>query len=212
MAVYSVLTGDIIDSSKLNDLQRKILLEQMKQLFDELSAKDSNLKIDIFRGDSFQGVQTNIDIALLTSLKIKAGLKRSSLAKTGIDTRIAIGIGEISMFSEKIQESDGEAFRNSGQMLDKLKGQESTLMFKSPWNEVNDEIDVHCFTLDAITGRWSPQMAEVVFELLDGYKQVQIASKLGITQPSVNQRIKLANWSAIEKVLQRFEKIMRSKI
>ena len=212
MAVYSVLTGDIINSSKLGNSQRKVLLEQMKQLFDELCKKDTNLKIDIFRGDSFQCIQTNIDRAMLTTLKIKAGLKRSSLAKTGVNARIAIGIGEISIFSDKIQESDGEAFRNSGQMLDKLKSLESTLMFKSPWNDVNEEMDVHCFTLDAITGRWSPQMAEVVFELLDGLKQVQIAAKLGIKQPSVNQRIKLANWSAIEKVLQRFEKILKSKI
>jgi predicted XRE-type DNA-binding protein len=211
MTIYSVVTGDIIHSSKLSNSQRKVLLKQMKQLFEGLCDKDKSLKIDIYRGDSFQAVQENIDQALLTTLKIKAGLKRSSLLKTGVDVRMAIGMGEISLFSKKIQESDGEAFRNSGQVLDKMKNMEQTLMFKSPWDDMNDEMEAHCFTLDAITGRWSPQMAEVVFELLEGLKQVQIATKLGIKQPSVNQRIKLANWSAVERVLQRFERLIKLK-
>jgi predicted XRE-type DNA-binding protein len=55
-------------------------------------------------------------------------------------------------------------------------------------------------------------MAEVVFELLGGLKQVQIAAQLGIKQPSVNQRIKSANWAAIEKVIQRFDRVVNSKI
>jgi len=212
MAVYSVLTGDIIDSSKLNSTKRKVLLQKMKELFADLCKKDKHLKIEIYRGDSFQAIQANPAVALLTTLKIKAGLKQSNLLKTGINVRIAIGLGEILMFSGKIQESDGEAFRNSGQMLDKLKNAEQTLLFKSPWEDINDEMDVHCFTLDAITGRWSPQMAEVVFELLEGVKQVQIANQLGIKQPSVNQRIRLANWTAIEKVIHRFEGLVNAKI
>lgn len=212
MTIYSVLTGDIIDSTSLSNSKRKSLLEQMKQLFDDLCRNDKNVKIDIYRGDSFQAIQNNPSLALLTALRIKAGLKRSNILKAGINVRIAIGLGKISMFSRKIQESDGEAFRNSGQMLDKLKNLEQTLLFKSPWDDFNDEMDVHCFSIDAISGRWSPQMAEVVYELLQGSKQVQIAAQLGIKQPSVNQRIKLANWTAIEKVIQRFEKVVSSKI
>jgi hypothetical protein len=212
MTVYSVLTGDIVDSTTLSNSKRKILLDLMKQLFGGLCKEDKNLKIDIYRGDSFQAIQSNPALALLAALKIKAGLKRSNLLKTGINVRIAIGLGGISLFSEKIQESDGEAFRNSGQMLDRLKNLEQTLLFKSPWDDFNDEMDVHCFSIDAISGRWSPQMAEVIFELLGGSKQVQIAAQLGIKQPSVNQRIRLANWAAIEKVIQRYEKVVNSKI
>lgn len=212
MAVYSVITGDIINSSKLGDARRKALLKDMKQLFDELVSTDGGLKIDIYRGDSFQAIQPDAELALLTTLKIKAGLKRSNIVKTGIDARIAIGIGEISLFSDKIQESDGEAFRNSGLPLDKLKSTEHTLILKTPWEDVNEEMEVHCSSLDAITSRWTSPMAEVVYELLNGAKQVQIAAKLGIKQPSVNQRVKLSNWVAIEKVIQRFEKVIKSKL
>jgi hypothetical protein len=212
MPVYAVITGDIISSSKLSNSQREVLLVQMKKLFNELDADNENLTIDIFRGDSFQGIQNNIDQALLTTLKIKTGLKRSNLLKSGIDVRMALGLGGITLFSKKIQESDGEAFRNSGLLLDKMKNTEQTLVFKSPWDDVNDEMEVHCFTLDAITSRWSPQMAEVVFESLAGLKQVQIADKLGIKQPSVNQRMKLSNLMAVEKVIARFEKLIKSKV
>jgi hypothetical protein len=212
MAIYSVITGDIVHSSKLSDAKRKLLLKQMKQLFEELTTCDTNLKIDIFRGDSFQAIQGNVELALLTALKIKTGLKRSDLLPSGIDAKMAIGIGEITLFSRKIQESDGEAFQNSGRLLDKLKNSEQTLVFRSPWDEINEEMMVHCCSLDAITHKWSSLMAEVVYELLNGSKQVQIAAKLGIKQPSVNQRIKLSNWLTVEKIIRRFEKIVKPKI
>lgn len=212
MTVYSVITGDIISSSKLSNSQRMELLSQMKQLFDELINQNKDLKFEIFRGDSFQGVFEDISLCLPTVLMIKTGLKRSNILKKGIDVRIAIGIGEITLFSDKIQESDGEAFRHSGQLLDKMKYTNQTIAVKTPWKAVDDELEVLCIALDAITGRWSPQMAEVVYEVLAGMKQVQIADKLGIKQPSVNQRLKLANWTAVNKILQRFQKLLTTKI
>ena len=206
----SVLTGDVISSSKAN---RDLLLRDLKVAFDKIASWESDKKqrgFELYRGDSFQGIVFKPENALKYAIMIRAHLRK--LDKTvERDARIAIGIGSIDYLADSIAESDGEAFRNSGPVLDTMKNG-VRVRVKTPWEEVNEEMEVTLVLADALINRWSASQAEVVAESLEESKQTEIALKLGISQSAVNQRLKSANWEAIEKVIERFATIIEKHI
>ncbi len=130
--MLSVITGDIVQSSLLNQEERKMVLFELKELFKSWN-KLFPIEFTIYRGDSFQAVLKNPAKSLLVSLLIRAKLRslstQNSLAKIW-DARISIGIGEIDFEAEKIIESDGEAFQLSGRNLDEMKRKDERIRLK----------------------------------------------------------------------------------
>ncbi|SMO43969.1 hypothetical protein [Solitalea koreensis] len=206
--IYAVLTADIVNSTLLNTEDRLLLLQKLNALFVEMN--ETNFKI--YRGDTFQGVNEKPWLALEQCVKIRAYLLKTttSSSKVKFDARIAIGLGTISLKAATIEESDGEAFHNSGQLLDQKSTQ--YLLFKSPWNELNREMQVHCTMLDLIINNWTKAQAEVIWERLQGLNQMAIAQKIGISQASVNNRLKLAHFDALQIVLNHYSSVIKSKI
>src|SRR6185312_4513291 len=110
--MIAVITGDIINSKKLNPKK------WLKPLKAELEAIGPGPKLwEIYRGDSFQLMITNPAEALITSIKIKASLKSVS----GMDVRMAVGIGTKIHSAQKVTESNGTAFVHSGEKFEMLK-------------------------------------------------------------------------------------------
>ncbi len=215
--VYAVLTGDIVDSSRIGKDQRKKLLADLKSSFFNADKilNSSNLiaPFSIYRGDSFQGVLANPEDALLASLIIRATLRKS--VDVGLkdlwDARIAVGLGEIAYLSETGAEGDGIAYRRSGPILDQMTG-DMWLQIKTPWEEVDQELAVACPLADIIIQKWSSAQAEVVLLQIEGLTQQAMADKLHITQAAVNQRLKGAGWFAIDNFLKRFKSLIIQKL
>lgn len=105
--MIAVLTGDIINSKKVNSEE---WLPKLKDYF--IKVTNNAEKWEIYRGDSFQ-IQVNIEEALITAICIRALIKTNSK----IDVRISIGIGDVSFKGKKVIESNGTAFINSGEAL-----------------------------------------------------------------------------------------------
>lgn len=206
--MHAVITGDLIDSTKFDVHELDLVLDTLNHEFEVLSNdhKDSNFKI--FRGDSFQGITLDPSEALYLCLAIKTAVNKLQFAQrknSGLpDLRIAIGIGTVNLKRTTILESNGEAFQFSGKALDKMKGDYPRMALKTSNNELNEEFNVHFSLLDSVTSKWSRESAEVVYFVLRGYKEREIADKLGIYQSAVNQRKKAANWDSIALLLQRF--------
>lgn len=215
--IHAIITGDIIDSTHLNEAERKKMLAVLKKVFADLEEDDSHHNFKIYRGDSFQGVCKVPEEALLASLKIRAALLKSDFAESTktLDARLAIGIGEAGKMSKNIGLSDGEAFRNSGQLLNpktkeefkKLK--DYKLLFKSPWEEVNAEMEVLLSAMDALMSKWTTEQAEVIYELLNRKTQTQIAIELSKSQSSISERVQNANWLAISNILARYQTLIK---
>ena len=103
---YVVLTGDIVNSSKLKAADRRILMESLSDFFSRYAVKSRNnlkLKVDfeIYRGDSFQ---SSLDVpaqSLRMALLIRTYLRSQvAVGKTRLiasDARIAIGIGSVNV-------------------------------------------------------------------------------------------------------------------
>ncbi|UKJ06013.1 SatD family protein [Solitalea lacus] len=205
--IYAVLTADIVNSTSLDKADRELLLNTLKGL----SSQIDGIEFHIFRGDAFQGLSEKPWLALEQCIKTRAYLLKTNTSSRSVcfDARMAIGLGGVSLKAETIEESDGEAFRNSGQLLDEKSSKR--LLFKSPWEEINAEMQVLCILLDVIINKWTLAQAEVIWERLNGFNQMAIAQKLGISQASVNNRLKLAEFDALQTVLNRYQTIIQAK-
>ena len=154
--IYSVITGDIIRSSKLTINKRKAILKKIEHYTFDLPSKNGKKIFEIFRGDSFQGIINKPEESLITALKVILIIKIKNLenySNVG-GLRVGIGIGKVSSKSEKINFSNGEAFLYSGHALDNMKHNER-IRIKTPWEECNKEFDIYCLVLDKLINKWS---------------------------------------------------------
>jgi hypothetical protein len=94
MEIRGVITGDIIKSTTVKTEWRETLLNSIRSVADELALL-TPLKLEFFRGDSFQVVVANPEEALKVAVLLRAGLKSKTPqeSKNLWDARIALGIG-----------------------------------------------------------------------------------------------------------------------
>ncbi len=95
--------------------------------------------------------------------------------------------------------------------LDGLKP-ERRLVIRTPWPDVDEELDAECALLDGIASKWSREQSEVLALRLQGLTQSGIASSLGISQPSVAARLKNAQAWAVGALLRRYRTLLGQHI
>jgi hypothetical protein len=196
----------------------KALLRVIKEEFDVLAGMYPKQKVvfAMSRGDSFQGIVEDTTFALKIALQLKASIMKfgsetvHSKAVTNADVRISIGIGTADYDGNSIAESNGEAFHFSGRSLDKMKADSTKLTLTTSRSEVNEEFKVSFKFLDSVTDRWSISSAEVVYYLLKGYTEQQIADQLDRSQAAINLRKKAAGWEEIQLLLNRYQQVAQT--
>ena len=210
--IYAVITGDIVKSRKLGPDREKALkiLKDALNSLNNFKGKSIGGISDIFRGDSFQIVIRDPDASLEIAIFLKARLLSNTIKSKSIDARIAIGIGKIGSYNKKnIQESDGEAFRLSGNALDGIS-RYRRFSIKSNIDELNKQCEFISSSIDSITRRWSSEQAEAVLLWLSGYTQTSISKKLGISQPAVNQRLQLGGHFTLSESFELFKHLLKT--
>lgn len=210
--MIAVITADLIDSTNYSEILMSRVMAVLKEEFLDIEKKLPSSDFNIYRGDSFQGVLQNPAVALAVMLHLKTAISSISTTKKGksreADLRIAIGIGSLDFQGKTIEESNGQAFQFSGRSLDEMKYEGRKTRLKTPNETINGEFDASLFLLDEITDRWSTASAEVIYFLLKGFKEKEIATELGISQSAVNQRKKAAGWEAVNALLMRYNNII----
>lgn len=198
--MIAVITGDIVNSRELPSLW----IETLKEALSALPKKDT--KWEIFRGDSFQ-IELPSQEALLTSVYIKACVKTIKNA----DVRLSIGLGEKSKIStDKVTESNGEAYINSGEGFDTLKSNKVNLAIKSSSVDFDDDMNLY-FKLALIAmDSWSPIASEVVKQTIENQNENQdkIAKISGRSQSSISEALKRAHFSEIMELENKFRKLI----
>ena len=186
--MIAVITADIINSTTVETM---VWLNPLKE---ELNKIGSNPKDwEIYRGDSFQLVIDDPALALISAIKIKAVIK--SIGK--IDIRIAIGLGERSYEAEKVTESNGTAFINSGSKFEVLKKEKQNLAIKTNSAKFDLEMNLYLKLGLIAMDNWTENSAEIVKLTLDNPSQSQdeIGKQIGIKQATVSHRLKRAYFS-----------------
>ena len=197
----SVITGDIVQSRKADNVA---WLSRLKKV---LSAEGKSPRTwEIYRGDSFQVEVKDPADSFLVAIRIKAAIKTVK----NLDVRMGIGIGDKKFASNRVAESDGEAFIRSGETLEALNKSKHKLAIKTPWSDFDYEMNI-CFRLACIPmDNWTPNSAELIQILTNNryLTQKALARRLGVTQPSISER---QNRSHYEEVME-LEELYREKI
>jgi len=210
---YAVLTGDVRKSTHLPATDLARLPSVLKEIFGNLSQllakKNQEVKYSIFRGDSFQLV-LEPSSALSAALFIRAGLRATypTTVSNAVDCRLAIGLGSIENMSDNITESTGEAFTQSGRLLEQIK-KPSLMAITTSDADVTRELSTEFALCDELIRRWTHSQAVLVPGLLNGETQVSIADVAGISQAAVARKIQSMGWLAIEQLLNRYDELCK---
>ena len=198
----AVITADVVDSSLLSEAEIKFFQEKIEGYSDEAII----LKPRFYRGDSFQLAVKPLS-ALLLALKFRIEIKQW---KEKNDVRISIGIGEVSQRDDDVLLAGGSAFERSGKNLDNLKEAGLNIIIVTGNAELDDELETYCYMADEFIKNQTAVQANLVFQMLNGVPQIEIAKMLGISQPSVSKSLKAANWKLVERFLKRYERIIQN--
>jgi len=197
----AVITGDIIESSALGNEERVKMVNTLNGVLADGNNIFADWNAEIFQGDSFQGSTVS---GIKESLRYAIGCI-ARFREQDIGIRIAIGIGEISFAAPSVRTSDGPAFLHSGRTLEELKKKSGSFIgIKTGNKDLDAEFEAHCESLDFLLARCTKLQAGALVLAMDSFTQVQIAEKLQITQPTVQQRLKAAGWPVFKAILQRF--------
>lgn len=208
---YAVITGDFIGFSDLDAATRSRMPELLHRCGEQLREAFSGVMchdIAVFRGDGWQALIDDPVRSLRAALFIRAAI-RAAAAGTGLDTRMAIGVGPIDYApSGNISAGDGAAYRRSGKRLEQMNvSNRGRLRFADP--DLPDEalIDAVVRLAGALTDGWSSRQARAVLGALKECAQDQIARSWPepITRQAVGKHLARAGWPAIAHALTAFE-------
>jgi len=206
---YSVVTGDIANSTSIAADKRVELIEQVSALIKSWVAKPEDA--EIFRGDSFQLLFDDMAEALKRSIQIRCWLKsyQDGPGNAPLDARLSIGIGDIAYFGKSVLDADGEAFHLSGRAFDEMKATQNFLQLSTNDQQLNKQLNIILNLANIIISQWTKNQAEVIFLLLEGKTQQEMADELKIAQSAVNNRIKLSRWKEIDKTMRYIASLMQ---
>ena len=196
--MIAVITGDIINSESADT---KVWITSLKNLLSTWGTSPQTW--EIYRGDEFQ-IKCNINEVFSHALAIKSLLK----TQENLDVRLAIGIGNENYSSEKITESNGTAYINSGRLLDDMKANGYNMAVKTLNDSADRDLNIVLKWASKEFDRWSVATSEIVFEMLTSEEKTQenLAKKFNISQSSVSQRLKRASFDLILETDQYFRK------
>jgi hypothetical protein len=202
--MIAVITGDIINSRKASN---ENWLEKLKEVLNQFGISPKDWQI--YRGDSFQLQIQNPSNSILTAIFIKSAIKTIK----NLDARMSIGIGDKSYDSNRIMESNGSAFIYSGYAFDNLL-KNQTLAIKSPWADIDEEINIGLSLALHFMNKWTIKSAEFVRFSIEKKKlnQKELANLLNVSQSSISERKNRSGFDEIMKFEKRFKRKVNSKM
>ncbi|MCC5919610.1 MAG: SatD family protein [Cyclobacteriaceae bacterium] len=197
--MIAVLTGDIINSQKVNPS------EWMKVLKNVLRHYGKEPKQwEIYRGDSFQ-LKVDLEDALTAAIHIKAYIKQIK----PLDVRVGIGLGDINYDSHRITESNGAAFVRSGEIFESMGKQ--TLGIKSGQETFDDKFNHFLALITFIMNNWTPVSAEAMKIAIEhpDKTQKEMAAIVNKSQSNLSEIFSRAGRDEIMKTIAYYKKNLK---
>ena len=198
----SVISGDVIDSTKLTSEQFDLLLARVKDIQQWITDANSLNVHSIIRGDEFQTVVHDIENALRYTIIYRLGIK--ALGKQ-FDSRISFAIAKNADLRESVSESMGEAFVLSGRGLKHLKN--SRLVFNSDRLALTENFDLLFKYLDKQLTELTSRQCEVMLPMLKAGADLSISElslQLNIATATASKSLKAAGWPLINELNTQF--------
>lgn len=205
--IKGVITGDLVNSTNIAAEWRQAVVEALHICIAE-SMSLTPVKMEMYRGDSFQVVVDKPEYALAVAIALRAKLKATTPEKQEMwDARLSIGIGDVSFESDNILTSDGEAFRLSGRSFDNIG--KKRLNISTPWQEFDNAIDLVTRFADDVITSWTAKQAKVVYQsILFPKLQKDLAEELGMTRQNFNYHWSSAKGQLILDYIEYFKSLI----
>lgn len=194
----AVISGDIINSTKLNTEQFDLLLQRLKKLQELISSENTLNAHSIERGDEFQTVVHDIEHALRYTIIYRVGIK--ALGKN-YDSRISFALASKADLRESVSESMGDAFFLSGRGLKTLKSER--LFFSADNNELTERFNLLIKYLDKQLTELTSRQCEVLLPMLkhnNGMSLTELADTLDIASATASKSLKASGWQLISEL------------
>lgn len=208
---YAVLTGDVVNSSKLTPKELKQAMDQLRkgaERFEEKYPESILGSLDVYSGDSWQMLMPDWNRSIRAALYLRAIVK--SIEKLKIDTRIALAWGDIdenTLNPERISETTGAAFKASGHALAEMpKG--SRMAFVTDQKQIGDAnqlLSLIMILVDEIASKWKRSQARAMYLSLLEMNQMEIAEELQVKQPTVHEAIQSGGWQSLRQLIETLE-------
>lgn len=198
----AVISGDIVNSTKLTSEQFEKLLKRIKDIQKWISVGNSSNAHSIERGDEFQSVVHDIECALRYTIIYRIGIK--ALGKE-FDSRISFAIASNADLRESVSESMGKAFVLSGRGLKALKSDK--LVFNSDRFELTEHFDLLFKYLDRQLTELTSRQCEVMLPMLqsnEGLSINELAERLDVATATASKSLKASGWPLISELNSRF--------
>jgi len=200
-AFRAVITADMVNSTQFSREESTAWLEELLAVLHQNQVFKWALKPEIYRGDSFQAVLKNSDEVMRMAILARACIRKHA---PNADMRIAIGIGKAEQLTDRPGTSDGEAFRLSGHLADKIRQQKARIGIAL--SKPSEPLSATLNLLETVIENWTIAQSQVIEALLLGKNVTQIAEMLSISQSAASQRVSASKWWAIESFLANFPK------
>lgn len=202
----AVISGDVVNSTKLASFQFELLLDRIKEIQKWITEENSSNAHSIERGDEFQTVVHDIECALRYTIIYRIGIK--TLGKE-FDSRISLAVASNADLRESVSESMGEAFFLSGRRLKQLKS--DRLAFSSDRFELNEQFNLLFKYLDKQLTELTSRQCEVMLPMLRANEELSIselAEMLGIATATASKSLKASGWPLISEL----NRLFRSQV
>ncbi len=203
----AVVTGIIIDFQRANTTMQSIAKERSISMFKRYSVDALNIE-----GGSFQAVLKDPQIAIRMTLELRSMLRQLTHAQhpKGLDARTSVGLGDIA-HGDVLTPNESIAWVRSASGFEELTSRNGRLGVSTSNYDNDALIGATMRLLDRVVAGWSASQASAMEYAIQGLTQHQIAEILNITQPSVNNRLKLAHWNEIEHIIDVWESFVMQR-
>jgi DNA-directed RNA polymerase specialized sigma24 family protein len=192
----AVVTADIVNSTLVKAANFNDLSDKIKAIYE----KD---KIEFYRGDSFQVLVNDAQKVFLQSILSRL-LAMQYSNKQKVDIRMSISLGKLDSNSGKIGSNMDDLFVRSGRAFDKFQNSTRRLYVVSGNESIDFTFEIMAEYMDSLLENITPRQAEVLYYMLKGMSQVEIARQLDKTTATINQHVKTARYTEIESLLKKF--------
>jgi hypothetical protein len=122
-----------------------------------------------------------------------------------IDTRLGIGIGPVESLDPELSRAFGPAFTLSGKGLQQISVEKLKILVSTGIADLDKHYEMICRLLDVLIHDWTEGAAQAVYlSFLSDATQVEVAGQLGLTQPSVQSRLKTAQMEELSRTIAYF--------
>lgn len=202
--MQAVVTGDIVNSTKLTTVNEKRILKQLKIIL-------LPYKNEFYRGDSFQAYIKDAGQALRIALLCRTAAMAIPADENDIrsDIRISIGIGTARTPINTLAAAKGDAFVLSGRAFDEITKTGKRLAIITNDSIANTAFEVIADYINSVFSNITDKQATVIFELLSGRTQKKVADKLDKSRSTISQHVTSSRFYEIERLLQQYENIVK---